>query len=219
MATETKNKPQNKKQASSPGNFFAIEIVLFVIIMLLVVYRYSAVVIDTASSFSGNIFVARLILTLKIISGIVATSSIVGILYVSASTQHFVPRLSQKKPLPTDAEDSENSKETSKNVQNDWAKLREKLEASSDRDAQALIIEADNITDKALRFLKLPGETMGERLEALSGRGLRSLDDLWQAHKLRNELVHEVGVEARYSDALWAIEKYEKALKELDMLY
>ena len=206
---------KNKKPAS-PSR--AGEIIFLVVVLLLVAYQYSSIAINTANNFSGNIFVARLILTLKIISGFITVASVIGIIYVVVNTQRFMTTRPLKKILPDDDESLDIHKRFPRNVKNNWARLRKKLDSASDGDAQNMIIEADNIADKALQLLGLPGETMGERLEMLSDRGLKSLEDLWQAHKLRNEIVHQIGVEVRYSDALWAIEKYEKALKEIGVL-
>ena len=42
-----------------------------------------------------------------------------------------------------------------------------------------------------------------------------SLNGLWEAHKIRNKLVHETGYFLRPSEAQKALIFYEKALKEL----
>ena len=66
--------------------------------------------------------------------------------------------------------------------------------------------------------MRLPGAVMSERLEALSRVRFYALDDLWSAHKILNRLAHEGSKNVRRSELVEAMQKYEKALKELEMI-
>ena len=71
------------------------------------------------------------------------------------------------------------------------------------------VIEADKLLDHTLKLKGLPGETMGERLkEAKTLYPAKLYDQIWEAHKVRNNLVHEVSF--RISD--------KRALKEFNSL-
>lgn len=78
------------------------------------------------------------------------------------------------------------------------------------------LIRADKLVDHALKVVS-QGETMGERLkiaqEAFSSWEI--YDQLWQAHKLRNKMVHEAGFEPPHYTVKDALEKIKKALEDL----
>ncbi len=57
-------------------------------------------------------------------------------------------------------------------------------------DWKLAIIEADIALDEALKEAGYAGISLGERLKSISPTQLRSLDDAWQAHKVRNQVAH-----------------------------
>ena len=60
----------------------------------------------------------------------------------------------------------------------------------SPSDWKLAIIEADIILDEILKDAGYAGTSLGERLRSISPERLRSLDDAWQAHKVRNQIAH-----------------------------
>lgn len=57
-------------------------------------------------------------------------------------------------------------------------------------DWKLAIIEADIILDDSLKRAGYAGTSLGERLRSISPAQLQSLDDAWQAHKVRNLVAH-----------------------------
>jgi len=57
-------------------------------------------------------------------------------------------------------------------------------------DWKLAIIEADIILDDNLKRVGYAGTSLGERLRSISPAQLTSLDDAWQAHKVRNQIAH-----------------------------
>ncbi|MBY0309958.1 hypothetical protein K2Q16_02320 [Patescibacteria group bacterium] len=57
-------------------------------------------------------------------------------------------------------------------------------------DWKLAIIEADIILDDSLKRAGYSGASLGERLRAISPAQLQTLDDAWQAHKVRNLVAH-----------------------------
>lgn len=56
------------------------------------------------------------------------------------------------------------------------------------------LVELDKLMDYYLKNSKVKGETMGERLKkSRKNFSKQDYDMIWKAHKLRNEIVHEVG--------------------------
>ncbi|MBI5078139.1 MAG: hypothetical protein HZB11_02095 [Candidatus Yonathbacteria bacterium] len=81
------------------------------------------------------------------------------------------------------------------------------------------ILEADNILDELLEERGFRGETLGDRLKFAEAKGLKTLNDAWEAHKARNKIVHEEATSPlNKRDARKIIDLYEKVFKELGYL-
>ena len=82
---------------------------------------------------------------------------------------------------------------------------------------QLAVIEADKLLDKALKESGFRGQTMGERLVE-AGPSLSGKDAVWEAHKLRNRLVHETGAKASLLQTKRVLAVFARALKDLGAL-
>lgn len=81
------------------------------------------------------------------------------------------------------------------------------------------IVSADKLLDHVLRQKGYAGETMGERLKsAVNDISPAVYHNAWQAHKLRNQLVHEVESQVLSFQAKEALQYYESVLRELGAL-
>lgn len=89
-----------------------------------------------------------------------------------------------------------------------WEKL------SSVQDDHRRIMEAEKIIEHALTTLGYRG-TFADKLKA-AGPRLSSVQSLWDAHKLRNRIAHEVGVHVSPKDAGRAVAAFERALRDLE---
>lgn len=99
-----------------------------------------------------------------------------------------------------------------------WENIVKRFSLGDDANMKLAIIEADNLMDEILKLMSLPGENMGERMKQFEKHELASIDQLWEAHKLRNRIVHEPGLRLMHEEAQKALEGYEAALKELEYL-
>ncbi len=78
------------------------------------------------------------------------------------------------------------------------------------------VIEADALLDDIMKRIGYKGDDLAERLKSIEPSDFDNLQNVWEAHKVRNRLVHEPGkIEFTQDEAKNTIEKYEKALKEL----
>ena len=76
-------------------------------------------------------------------------------------------------------------------VKNDRLKdMFEHVATDNPSDWKLAIIEADIILDDILKEKGYAGISLGERLKSISPTQLQSLDDAWQAHKVRNQIAH-----------------------------
>jgi hypothetical protein len=65
------------------------------------------------------------------------------------------------------------------------------IESENPNDWKLAIIEADIILDDLLKERGFIGNTLGERLKSISPSQLATLNDAWEAHKIRNHIAHE----------------------------
>lgn len=98
-----------------------------------------------------------------------------------------------------------------------WHKVEELLSLGKPSQLKQAIIEADKIVDKVLKELCY-GNSMGERLKSASSLFDRdSYNALWEAHKIRNSLVHESNYDPPYYICKEAVAKYKNALLVLNI--
>jgi len=105
---------------------------------------------------------------------------------------------------------------TREEVQRRWTQI---LETSGQgmMGAKLAIMEADTLLDSALKSMSMPGTTLGERLKVACYK-YPKLKDVWWAHKLRNQLVHEASFQTGPRQVRQALDEYERALKTLNLL-
>lgn len=104
-------------------------------------------------------------------------------------------------------------------VSRQWADIQTSIGLGGATHFGSAVVSADKLLDHVLKQKGYPGETMGERLKA-------SRDDvspavyhnIWEAHKLRNRLVHEVDQQVMSYEAKDAIKAFEAMLRELRAL-
>lgn len=79
------------------------------------------------------------------------------------------------------------------------------------------VFEADKLLDYVLMLKRVPGGNLGERLK--NGKNLFSnVQTVWDAHKLRNRLAHEVDMQLAHHEATRAIQLFKDSLRQLGAL-
>lgn len=91
----------------------------------------------------------------------------------------------------------------------EWESLRRRVE----KEPRHAVLEADKLLDFVLKKRGYEG-TLGEKLKKAEGEFLR-IDDVWNAHKLRNSVAHEVGFEVTEQEARKALSAFKQALFDL----
>jgi len=105
-----------------------------------------------------------------------------------------------------------------KNLNASWQKIVSRLSKDDEASLQLALIEADNLFDDLLKLMGLPGESMADRLKYLNPAQVSNIEEIWQAHKLRNQLVHGSEYPIARSEIEFGVRAYEKALKELKFI-
>ena len=98
-----------------------------------------------------------------------------------------------------------------------WAKISKRLEAGKEAEYKLAIIEVDSLLNDVLEKIGYKGETIGERLKQLDSTTLPNIEELWQAHKTRNNVVHDPDYHLTLDQAKKTIAIYEKTLRDLEM--
>ena len=154
-----------------------------------------------------------IIFPLKIISFLLSVFLILFIFNIL-----FKIRKNIKNSLFAVAESVTSSDSPKKELNKKWEAIMERLEKNNESDYKVAIIEVDNIFDDLLIKMGYQGEDMGERLKQVTKAQLASIDELWQAHKIRNRIAHEQDFKLTYLQAKRAIEIYQQATDNLEAL-
>lgn len=101
-------------------------------------------------------------------------------------------------------------------IQKRWDEI-EKTAASGTLGAKMAIMEADKLLDAALKSMMMSGNTLGERLK-FAGYKYPELRKVWNAHRLRNRIVHEASFEPGRAEVGAAIRDFKRALQTLKLL-
>ncbi len=102
-----------------------------------------------------------------------------------------------------------------KAVQKYWQKVEAYLERNAD--PKHAVAEADKLLDYVLRKQRYGGEKMSERIKKAEIK-FKDREAIWQAHKLRNRIVHEPGFEVGKDRARNAVSAIRQGLKDLGAL-
>ncbi len=107
-------------------------------------------------------------------------------------------------------ESAEHAKDRSR-----WAHIQSLIESPQERDWREAVMEADIMLEDLLVERGFPGETTGERLQHVSREQHPSIDEAWEAHKVRNRIVHE-GMTYSLDDktAYRTVRKYEAVFRD-----
>lgn len=150
----------------------------------------------------------------KIIAAVLIPVFLIGIIY-------FVKKISnlnknkreEEKTLDHIPEPANRGMVTGK-----WQEIMNHMESDKENDWKLAVIEADKLMDDLLKKSGFYGDTMGERLTNMHHDQLRTLHVLWQAHRIRNRLVHETDYSPSYKELHEALKYYRAALEELGAL-
>lgn len=100
-----------------------------------------------------------------------------------------------------------------------WAHVEELIAGTSASDWRAAIIEADIMLDDLLTKLGYAGAGVGEKLKLVDRSKFGTLEDAWEAHKVRNQIAHQGSdFELTESLARRTISRYSAVLREFDVI-
>ena len=71
-----------------------------------------------------------------------------------------------------------------------WHSVQHHLASENPNDWKLAIIEADVLLERTLDKAGYSGATIGEKLKSASIRSFSTIEDAWQAHRVRNQIAH-----------------------------
>ena len=83
--------------------------------------------------------------------------------------------------------DSENANQKNER----WLRVLQYLETDSQAEWKTAILEADIILDEMTIKMGYHGDTLGERLKSVEQSDFLTLNQAWEAHKIRNAIAHD----------------------------
>jgi hypothetical protein len=95
-----------------------------------------------------------------------------------------------------------------------WQEILASLESTEPAVWRHAIMEADKILEEIVARLPVVGNTLGERLKNVEPGDFLTINEAWEAHKVRNRIAHEAGFQLSEREAKLAIERYRKVFDE-----
>jgi len=95
------------------------------------------------------------------------------------------------KILPAEGEAKESNKDEKELINPKWQLVEKHISSENPSDWKLAILEADIILNELLESMALPGESIGEKLKAVEKSDFTSIEEAWEAHKIRNAIAHE----------------------------
>lgn len=139
---------------------------------------------DTGAS--GLLVIMSGIWTVVTVLAILVSLAALGVL-VYATMRLFQIREEEKEQYETVSKHEEHERLESSR----WQYIKERIASTNEDDWRAAIIEADIILDEILTRLGYQGDTVGEKLRAVNPSHFASLNNAWEAHRVRNEIAHQ----------------------------
>lgn len=101
-----------------------------------------------------------------------------------------------------------------------WQVVLDHVNSESPAEWKLAILEADNMLDEILEDQGYVGKTLADKLKAMSPTKMASYNEVWDAHKLRNEIAHGGAIDMELSKkaARDAVAQFGNAFKELGYL-
>lgn len=99
-----------------------------------------------------------------------------------------------------------------------WEGIIRLKNSENPSDWNMAVLRADALLDEALRDLGYEGETIAERLRIVDPHKLKSLEQVWSAHRLRNIIAHDPVTQHMRETTDHALKSYAEALKELGLM-
>lgn len=95
-----------------------------------------------------------------------------------------------------------------------WQRIESLINGATASEWREAIIEADIMLDDMLMRQGYVGDGVGEKLKSVEPAEFKTLQDAWEAHKVRNQIAHEAAFDLSEVLARRTIARYENVFRE-----
>lgn len=99
-----------------------------------------------------------------------------------------------------------------------WAKIQQRLETASEAEYKLAVIEVDGMLSDILLRMGFKGETLGDRLGEITNAIIPNLQDLIEAHQVRNNVVRDPDYRLTLQEAQKTLDIYQVTFTNLDLI-
>ena len=154
----------------------------------------------------------------KLIAVLISGLSIAGIIHNSWKLRAInieeqpIYNPSPSSPIPEDEVIIEPKNER-------WEKVIKYANSESESDWRLAIIEADVILEELLHTLGFVGESVGDILKSIDKSEFLTIEDAWEAHRVRNAIAHSGGnFKLNQHETKRVISLFEKVFREFRVI-
>ena len=97
-----------------------------------------------------------------------------------------------------------------------WKKIQKRIDTGSEAEYKLAIIEADDFLDEILENKGYPGKDFEERVKQVEIIQLPNLEEILEAHILRNSIVYDPDYRLDLDQAKRILEIYERGIKNIE---
>ncbi len=209
-------KPAAKPAKPSPKPIEIVLAELIVVAALLftgiaLLNDWSGVSIDIAEEWKA--FFIGLVSSLQAIAAFISLLFVMGIIYA----KFRMGQLERQSKLAKKVQEAEQKKVVKQaSAENKkWQKVLEHVASPNPSDWRLSILEADILLGDLLTKMGYKGEGIGEQLKSVEKSDFHTLDEAWEAHKVRNKVAHDGSdFPLNQREAQRVIALYEAVFKE-----
>ncbi len=149
---------------------------------------------------------------LEVLSVFITLGLLAAIIYFAIETGWYASRVDRFKHIVLRSDMSR------EHAHEAWQRIEEHFFKGSENDLKVAIMDADKLLNEALREAGITGSHLGDRLKKAHPGQIPNLQELWQAHKLRNQIAHEPNFKLKRDLAEKALSIYQEAMRNLGIL-
>lgn len=105
-----------------------------------------------------------------------------------------------------------------KKLYKQWQGTKARLGTGLESEYKLAVIEADSVLNDVLEKMGFAGATLGERLEKVTDETIPNVAEAVDAHKVRNNIVHDPDYHLTLDEARKIINIFERVLTDLQAL-
>lgn len=166
------------------------------------------------ASIASSPFFQRVYLDFKIITIIYTIILFIGIILVVANARPKKIIKEVEESLESILTEPKGAEEYS----GKWQEILNLLEGREESSWRQAVIEADKFFDEIMRRLGYSGENFGERLKQVHATEVKNLDAIWDSHRVRNSISHDIEFKLSQDEARRAVGAYEQAMRDWEVI-